>query len=213
MWAGPAFADYLCALWDDYFADLHIHGTPFGELCTGERLQLAATSVVSYRAVSAGLASGSPFAAGLVEHSAPRFAAVLLSALRASNPGAGAAVPLVPPPGSSGTHGRLVRLAAELAGLCVVIVGRGSRRNAGGRYPELAGVPGLEDALRWASTRVGAIRGAGGGDSGGGDADLLDELLRLPGMTGAPWCGRNLLEPSTEWPAWMLRRAGVPPSL
>ena len=87
VWAGPAFADYICYLWDDLYADLHCHGAPVAELATPERIQRAAAAVVSLRAVAP------PFAAGLVDNATPRFAAVLLSALRASNAAAGSAVP------------------------------------------------------------------------------------------------------------------------
>jgi hypothetical protein len=209
-WAGPAFADYVCYLWDDLYADLHCHGAPVAELATPERIQRAAAAVVSLRAVAP------PFAAGLADNATPRFAAVLLSALRASNAAAGSAVPLVPAAGcgsgsgsgsGSGTAGgRHARLAAELATLCAAVCGpRGSS--------DLAAVPGLDDAVAWAATRARAIRGeaaaAGRADAAAAAADLVDDVLRRPGIAAAVHTGRHLLSIDAEWPAWMLRRAGV----
>jgi hypothetical protein len=204
--AGPAFADYVCYLWDDLYADLHCHGAPVAELATPERIQRAAAAVVSLRAVAP------PFAAGLVDNAGARFAAVLLSALRASNAAAGSAVPLVPTAagaaGAGTAGGRHARLAAELATLCAAVCGpRGSS--------DLAAVPGLDDAVAWAATRARAIRGEAAGAAGrapaaaAAAADLFDDVLRRPGIAAADHTGRDLLNAATEWPAWMLRRAGV----
>ena len=202
VWAGPVFADYVCYLWDDLYADLHCYGTPVAELSSPERLQRAAAAVVSLRAVAP------PFAAGLVDHATPRFAAVLLSVLRASNAAAGSAVPLVPTAGGTGgtatAGGRHARLAAELATLCAAVCGpRGSS--------EVPAVPGLDDAVAWAATRARAIRGEAAAAGRGDDAaaDLFDDVLRRPGTVARVHTGRNLLDPSNEWPHWMLRRAGV----
>lgn len=197
VWCGPAFADYMSFLFDDYMADLHCHGTPMADLCTGERLQRAAAAVASFRAVVP------PFSTGLVQHSSPRFAAVLLSALRASNSSSGSAVPLVPPAGGSGgAGGRHARLATELSALCGAICGR--------RGGDLSGLPGLDDAVTWGRTRSRAIRG-GEALAGGADdavAELFDEVLRRPGLAATSHTGRDLLNRATVWPEWMRRRAG-----
>ena len=116
-----------------------------------------------------------------------RLADALLNVLRSTN--ADATRPPTPLVSTeSNLTKRLDRFAAELSAL-MAIAGAGSA------------------AASWASTRLRALRG---GDGAAPAEDLLKEIVRRPGLATPPHTGANLLStPFTDWPDWMLRRAGL----
>ena len=195
MWAGPVFADYVCYLWDDLYADLHCYGTPVAELSSPERLQRAAAAVVSLRAVAP------PFAAGLVDHATPRFAAVLLSVLRASNAAAGSAVPLVPTAGGTGgtatAGGRHAR--APSSRRCAAVCGPRGSSSAGS-------APGTTPRRGPPRAPIRGRRRRRTGDDAA--ADLFDDVLRRFGTVHGSTPAATFSTRATNGPT-DARRAGV----